>query len=231
MKYTIHILLILIQFSSIGQDEMDFPYDVKFDPLDHKLKLLKVKKIEQISKHCFYSDSSNIVDTNYTKFNLDYVFTYDSNVRLVSMKYNFLPEFDMNIPSDGGPVQIEIHNAESELYKFAPEKDSSYYNYYEKEFIYNNGEIEVIKIHKPLRWIIDGVYLVENIIERECIENTYDDDLLVKKEIYWDGRLSWIIEYFYKTFTVAGREIKLLDCIIEKNESKIQNEIKIYYFL
>jgi hypothetical protein len=99
-----------MQYFTIAQNEIDFPYDVKFDPRNPQLSLLKIKKVERISKHYFYNDTTSLSDTINSEFGLDYVFTYDSIFHLISMKYDFQPEFDLNISSDDGHVQIMIHN-------------------------------------------------------------------------------------------------------------------------
>jgi hypothetical protein len=220
-----------MQYFTIAQNEIDFPYGVKFDPLNPQLSLLKIKKVEQISKYNFYNDTTSLLDSINSEFGLDYVFTYDSIFHLISMKYDFQPEFDLNIPSDDGPVQIMIHNADSRLYKFSMGKDTTYFNYYEKEYIYNYGSLELIKIHKPLRWVIDGVFIQEYLPSSECIENTIRDGIIIKKEIFREGKLSWTTEYYYKSFTIDGREIKLIERIIEKSQTRIERETRINYSL
>jgi hypothetical protein len=222
--------MILIQYFAIAQYQIDFPIDVKFDPLNSKLSLLKIKKVEQISKYNFYNDSTFLLDTNKSKFLLDYVFTYDSIFQLVSLKYDFRPEIDLNIPSDNSPVQIKIQNADSRLYKFSTGKDTVYYNYYEKEYIYNKGSLELVKIHKPLRWIIDGVYSKEYLPSSEYTENTIKDGVIIKKEIFRDGKLFLTIEYFYMSFNLDGHEIKLIERIIEKSQNQVEKETRINYF-
>jgi hypothetical protein len=230
MKYRMTIVMILIQYFAIAQYQIDFPIDVKFDPLNSKLSLLKIKKVEQISKYNFYNDSTFLLDTNKSKFLLDYVFTYDSIFQLVSLKYDFRPEIDLNIPSDNSPVQIKIQNADSRLYKFSTGKDTVYYNYYEKEYIYNKGSLELVKIHKPLRWIIDGVYSKEYLPSSEYTENTIKDGVIIKKEIFRDGKLFLTIEYFYMSFNLDGHEIKLIERIIEKSQNQVEKETRINYF-
>lgn len=231
MKYLMTVMIILLQYFTIAQYQIDFPNDVKFDPRNSKLSSLKIKKVEQLSKYNFYNDSTFLLDTTKSKFLLDYVFTYDSIFQLVSLKYDFRPEIDLNIPSDNSPVQIKIQNADSRLYKFSKGKDTIYYNYYEKEYIYNKGSLELVKIHKPLRWIIDGVYSKEYLPSSERTENTIKDSVIIKKEIFRDGKLFLTTEYFYKSFNLDGREIKLIERIIEKSQNQVEKETRINYFL
>jgi len=231
MKFLMTVMMILLQYFTIAQYQIDFPNDVKFDPRNSKLSSLKIKKVEQISKYNFYNDSTFLLDTTKSKFLLDYVFTYDSIFQLVSLKYDFRPEIDLNIPSDNSPIQIKIQNADSRLYKFSTGKDTVYYNYYEKEYIYNKGSLELVKIHKPLRWIIDGVYSKEYLPSSECTENTIKDGVIIKKEIFRDGKLFLTTEYFYKSFNLDGREIKLIERIIEKSQNQVEKETRINYFL
>lgn len=232
-KFIISIFFILLGYFTKGQNEINFPVNVKIDPLNYELSLLKIKKIEQISKHYFYIDSCELEDTSFSKFKLDYVFTYDTNFRLISFKYDFVNDISSYNPFQSKDLSIEFHNLESKLYKFSFNNETRTYNYYENEYVYNNGSLDLIKIHKP--WsprfgIIDGVYLKEKVTSQECSENTYINGLLVKKEIYFDGKLTWIYEFNYKTISLDGREIKLLENIIEKNKTKIITETIIKYY-
>lgn len=229
MKYTLIVIFLIVHNCFYAQTKIEFPSDLKFDPLNYELSLLKIKEIEQISKHSYFNSSSQVLDSVNSTFGLDYVLSYDSNNRLISMKYDFAKEFDLNILSDNAPVQIEIHNAEDKLYKFSIGKDTAFYNYYEREYIYSNGSINSIKFHTPIRSFYDGVFIQEHIPMNQCEENIIEKGLLIKKQLFRDGKLTWTIEYYYKTFTINNREINLLERLIEKSENKIQIETRLKY--
>jgi len=78
---------------------------------------------------------------------------------------------------------------------------------------------------------MDGVFIQEYLPSSECIENTIRDGIIIKKEIFREGKLSWTTEYYYKSFTIDGREIKLIEQIIEKSQTRIERETRINYSL
>jgi len=231
MKIILTIFLILTKTIAVGQKGILYD-DLRVDIFDEKIFFLNIKEIEQSRNYTETYKLANGKDTINSYSTIQYVLKYDSLNRIQSVFYDFEKEFSYNErvldARNFGQKPIDVNLSNSNLYPFYNENDTIYYNYYEYTYIYNklNKQLESIKYSSSFRYIIDGVFIQEKKYKDVCYKNTYDNNELIKKEMYSDGKLTWTTEYYYKTMLSKEQEIKLLDKIIEKSENNKKTVIE-----
>ncbi|MBL1280220.1 MAG: hypothetical protein COA33_008115 [Fluviicola sp.] len=226
------LIIVLSLFTNLifSQGGFNFPEDLLVDPMDYELNQMNIKSIEQ-SGVLIYNKSSLRQHGNDTTLFIDYIITYDSLGRVSSCKYDFQEEL-FYPPTSNGPVNIFITDPDNQLVKKTTGSDTLYYSFCEYLFTYSYRDVIQIKLNIPLRSsITDGELLVTSLTYKLSTTFFYNEDqLIMKKEDYFNGSLYFTTEYFYKEFTNNSKTNTLLVKKIETYSSRRIEYDLIYTF-
>lgn len=219
MKVLIY-LLILPTFA-FCQEEFTFPDELLANPYSYELKQLGIKRIEQ--SHITYWNSNNGFTKIDSSFYFDYILAFDTLGRIASFKYDFQKEYEGSVMAGPeGPITVYFHNDSSRLEPVIRFEDTVFYNYYENVFLYNEfNQIESIRVIRPYRAVIDGVYLAEHPKSKVHIEELYNDDLLIQRSHYTDDSLYFTETFEYQPFWTGEKQIQLLHRVTNNNPRTI----------
>lgn len=221
-------LLFILPTLAFCQDTFTFPKELLVDPYSRDLKQLKIKQVEQYHSWV-WKPGSSLEDLD-SSFNIDYIVTFDSLQRVSSFKYDFQQEYGGSLMTGpNGPITIYAHNDSSRLKKLIYDSDTVFFNYYENVFSYNDfGEVEQIRVIRPFRSIIDGVFLAEFPKSKEHTDEFFEDGVLILRKFYRDGELIQTEKFEYKTFKEGDHTIKLLHKVFRDTSSSFATYIVHY---
>lgn len=224
-------LLFLLFFPTIvlSQDIFSFPEELLVDPYRYEMKALKINRIEQY--HTDYWRRNGGFSQFDTSFTFDYIVEYDSLRRVSSFKYDFEKEYGGSVMSSpNGPITIFAYNDSSRMQRVIGPTDTTYYNYYENVFHYGIfNQLEDIEVIRPIRTIIDGVYIKEHPREHVRIEEDYMEDLLIKRTYFADDVLVYTQNFEYQTFEYGEKPIHLLHMVTSSYGTQITVHFINYY--
>lgn len=214
-------LIFTFPILALSQEIFSFPENLLADPYAYEIKQLKIKRIKQT--HTSYWNTNNGFTKIDSSFYFDYIVEYDSLGRITSYKYDFELEYGGSLISDPeGSITVYFHNDSSRLERIIGSEDTIYYNYYENVFLYNGfNQIESIKVIRPYRSIIDGVYLVEHPKEAMRIEELYSDNLLIKRTKYANNVLVLTETFEYEAFKIGENPVHLLSGVTRSDSTFI----------
>lgn len=217
----LHILLIIVPYFAICQDIFTFPDELWVAPYSYNLKQLNIKKVEQY--HTWVWKAESTFEDLDSSFNIDYIVEFDSLQRISSFKYDFKPEFHGPIMSGPeGSITVYIHNDSSRLERTIYASDTVFYNYYENIFIYNElNQLESVKVVRPYRSIIDGVYLAAFPKTKEETDEFFEDGLLTLRKFYRDGELITTERFEYKSYQEGDLTVNLLHKVFRESPSSL----------
>lgn len=183
-----------------------FPEDLRIDPYSYGLKDLKIKKIEQIR---LGNDNSNGL--------FQYIIEYDSLGRITKFKYDFREEGESIISPGEQITIIFFRNDSSYLERLITNNDTTFFNYYENSFVYEDNEsadLKYMEVKRPYRSVIDGVVLNKGTVETVSYKRKYNDNnLLVKETVYFNDKLFLEEAYDYILIYSSGKEYYLLSSV------------------
>ncbi|MBC9813628.1 hypothetical protein H9Y05_14220 [Crocinitomicaceae bacterium CZZ-1] len=141
----------------------------------------------------------------------EYVLTLDSFGFISALKYDFIGSEN-------------LYGFVNEPYTFITTIDkSSRYDYYMNEYIYDDQySLSVIKVHKPMPRVIDGIYSKEHIPNQTTSVRIIENEQSETEFIYHDDVLKYVIHYTYKVFSNNQFNKKLL---IEKKTAYENGEV------
>lgn len=204
-----------------SQEEFSFPDNFRVDPYSFKMKVLNMKRIEQHRTTFIYHEFATLpIDSFYM---IDYILAYDSAGRISSFKYDFQKEYEQTIlSSPESQVTIYAHNDSSRLERAITNLDTSFYNYCESQFLYNEfNQLDNIQIIRPYRGgIIDGVYIKEPNRDKLIIEKYYTNNLLSEINVFLNDKIQYSETYTYSGVRNNEKEFKLLTKIIRESNNQ-----------
>lgn len=201
LRKTILLCSMLFSFASISQDSFTFPEEFFASPYSHELRLLKIKKIEQIHSAVYRnSEDSTRLDT-FARF--DYVVTFNERGSLASFKYDFQKErTQMVFSNPEGDFSIYGYNDTNRLELLKYGTDSTYFNYSENVFNYGDYyQLQGIEVIHPNRGgIIDGLFIKDFPLKKQVVEEIYKLSILRERNIYINDELQFSLTFEYTTF-------------------------------
>lgn len=213
--------LMMLPLFGCSQSSFSFPEGLKIDPHSFEMKMLNLERIEQFHSTYFYDNQdSSHVDSNHV---FEYIVEYDTVGRILSFKYDFQKEYGRTIMSSPeGQVAIYGFNDTSSLEVLIRNGDTTYYNYYENHFNYNQfNELENIKITRPYRGgVIDGVFIREPEQDKIVVEKDYVDNELSHLTVFLNGVIQYAETYNYSSLIKKDMRFKVLTEIIRESSNR-----------
>ncbi|GAB5416084.1 MAG: hypothetical protein Crog3KO_06980 [Crocinitomicaceae bacterium] len=209
----------MFQFSSFAQDSFTFPENLHADPYSYALKQLKVKSIEQRS-HWIKPNRTDTTIIDTSTF-LQYAVDYNESNKVVSFKYDFEREYDLNgMDARDARILRAYRNDSSRLHLRISNGDSTYYNYYENIFHYDDYHgLMRIEVVSPSRMFIDGVYMRPPSAKVITTKDYYENVKISKREVFEDDTLIKTLYFEYLVVSDKSSTYYLLSKLEEHTET------------